>query len=342
MGRPMISRQPPSSSQNPTLRTTHGELVKRKIGSMETSSLLGHTVRCDFKRKALTDYGITGVPGYQTREHCALVFGEHARPQLMFKDRYLRKLIPREIVKLLPHRTTITRDIKTIYRMSQKHIASLLAHIPGVFHIALDMYQSPNGCLKFDVSYTGKPLANKFHNTLSKFQIQGRVWSLVCDNAANNGTMMERLQKLGTARLEGPECRVHCMAHILNLAAQAILLKFDDEDIPCWVVADTFHSKRVYILTFVILYNNLIPIFLIITMEVVKYQQAQLINSDLDVYYAKTDTPALCRTSSLVKELGQIEYIFSEKTGTLTHNKIEFRQASIAGVTYADVVDESK
>lgn len=48
-------------------------------------------------------------------------------------------------------------------------------------------------------------------------------------------------------------------------------------------------------------------------MEVVKYQQAQLINSDLDMYYAPTDTPALCRTSSLVEELGQIEYVFSDK-----------------------------
>jgi phospholipid-transporting ATPase len=69
------------------------------------------------------------------------------------------------------------------------------------------------------------------------------------------------------------------------------------------------------ILTFIILYNNLIPISLIVTMEVVKFQQAILINSDLDMYHAPTDTPALCRTSSLVEELGQIEYIFSDKTG---------------------------
>lgn len=96
------------------------------------------------------------------------------------------------------------------------------------------------------------------------------------------------------------------------------------------------------ILTFIILYNNLIPISLIVTMEVVKFQQAQLINSDLDMYYAKTDTPAVCRTSSLVEELGQIEYVFSDKTGTLTCNEMEFRMCSIAGVAYADVVDDSK
>ena len=99
---------------------------------------------------------------------------------------------------------------------------------------------------------------------------------------------------------------------------------------------------RLDILTFIILYNNLIPISLIVTMEVVKYQQAQLINSDLDMYYARTDTPALCRTSSLVEELGQIEYVFSDKTGTLTCNEMEFRCCSIGGISYADVVDETK
>ncbi|KAF9205488.1 hypothetical protein BGZ59_000444 [Podila verticillata] len=96
------------------------------------------------------------------------------------------------------------------------------------------------------------------------------------------------------------------------------------------------------ILTFLILYNNLIPISLMVTMEVVKFWQAQLINSDLDMYYEKTDTPALARTSSLVEELGQIEYIFSDKTGTLTCNEMEFRQCSIGGLAYADVVEEGK
>jgi phospholipid-transporting ATPase len=79
-----------------------------------------------------------------------------------------------------------------------------------------------------------------------------------------------------------------------------------------------------------------------VTIEVVKFQQAQLINSDLDMYYAPTDTPALCRTSALVEELGQIEYVFSDKTGTLTRNEMEFRYCSVAGTGYAAVVDEAK
>lgn len=60
------------------------------------------------------------------------------------------------------------------------------------------------------------------------------------------------------------------------------------------------------------------------------------------MYYAPTDTPALCRTSSLVEQLGQIEYIFSDKTGTLTCNEMEFQQCSIGGIPYIETVEESK
>ncbi|KAL9005389.1 MAG: hypothetical protein Q9188_001831 [Gyalolechia gomerana] len=96
------------------------------------------------------------------------------------------------------------------------------------------------------------------------------------------------------------------------------------------------------IFTYWVLYSNLVPISLFVTIEIVKYYQAFLINSDLDIYYDRTDTPAVCRTSSLVEELGQIEYIFSDKTGTLTCNMMEFRQCSIGGVQYADDVPEDR
>ena len=96
------------------------------------------------------------------------------------------------------------------------------------------------------------------------------------------------------------------------------------------------------IFTYWVLYSNLVPISLFVTIEVVKYCHAFLINSDLDIYYDKTDTPAICRTSSLVEELGQIEYIFSDKTGTLTCNMMEFKQCSIGGIQYADEVPEDR
>lgn len=120
---------------------------------------------------------------------------------------------------------------------------------------------------------------------------------------------------------------------------------YTDEMVYLLLADDSKGKARIFvedILTFVIAYNNLIPISLIVTIEVIKYQQAMLINSDLDMYHQPTDTPALCRTSSLVEELGQIDYIFSDKTGTLTRNEMEFKQASIGGTSYNDVIDENK
>ena len=96
------------------------------------------------------------------------------------------------------------------------------------------------------------------------------------------------------------------------------------------------------ILTFIILFNNLIPLSLIVTMEFVKYVLGALINFDLDLYYEEHDAPATARTSSLVEELGQIDYIFSDKTGTLTRNIMEFKMCSIAGEVYAETVPEDK
>lgn len=96
------------------------------------------------------------------------------------------------------------------------------------------------------------------------------------------------------------------------------------------------------ILTFMILFNSFIPISLMVTMEIVKVVQATLIGSDLDMYYSTTDMPAVARSSGLIEELGQVEYIFSDKTGTLTCNQMEFRECSIAGLSYSTHPDADR
>ncbi|XP_072920242.1 phospholipid-transporting ATPase IC isoform X1 [Hemitrygon akajei] len=88
---------------------------------------------------------------------------------------------------------------------------------------------------------------------------------------------------------------------------------------------------------YIIVLNTMVPISLYVSVEVIRMGQSYLINWDLQMYYAEKDTPAKARTTTLTEQLGQIEYIFSDKTGTLTQNIMAFKKCSINGTTYGEL-----
>ncbi|XP_060214449.1 phospholipid-transporting ATPase 3-like isoform X2 [Lycium barbarum] len=93
--------------------------------------------------------------------------------------------------------------------------------------------------------------------------------------------------------------------------------------------------------TLITLYSPIIPISLYVSVEMIKFiQSTKFINNDLHMYHAESNTPAQARTSNLNEELGQVEYIFSDKTGTLTRNLMEFFKCSIGGEIYGSGITE--
>ncbi|KAF7377408.1 P-type phospholipid transporter [Mycena sanguinolenta] len=92
----------------------------------------------------------------------------------------------------------------------------------------------------------------------------------------------------------------------------------------------------------IIMFQNIIPISLYISIEIVKTIQAYFISQDVDMYYEGYDTPCVPKTWNISDDLGQIEYVFSDKTGTLTQNVMELQKCSVNGVTYGEGVTEAQ
>ncbi|KAH1111157.1 hypothetical protein GLYMA_04G129200v4 [Glycine max] len=91
----------------------------------------------------------------------------------------------------------------------------------------------------------------------------------------------------------------------------------------------------------VIVFQVMIPISLYISMELVRVGQAYFMFQDKRMYDEATKSRFQCRALNINEDLGQIKYVFSDKTGTLTQNKMEFQCASIWGVDYSSKENNS-
>ncbi|GEQ71218.1 hypothetical protein JCM33374_g4899 [Metschnikowia sp. JCM 33374] len=151
-------------------------------------------------------------------------------------------------------------------------------------------------------------------------------------------TDVERIINLQTLALFG----ILILLSLVSSVGNVIKTKVDEHNLSYLYLEGTSMVRLFFkdILTFWILFSNLVPISLFVTVEIIKYYQAYMIGSDLDMYHAESDTPTGVRTSSLVEELGQIDYIFSDKTGTLTRNVMEFKCCTIGGKCYTEEIPE--
>jgi len=96
----------------------------------------------------------------------------------------------------------------------------------------------------------------------------------------------------------------------------------------------TFWQWFILTLSYFMTTFPLIPVGLYVSANIILVLGKYFMQQDRELYYEETDEPCMVRQMSLLDELGQVTHIFSDKTGTLTANNMEFRRLAAGGRTY--------
>lgn len=203
-------------------------------------------------------------------------------------------------------------------------------------------------------NYDGKVIVNEETMPLTLNQVVYR-----------GSTLRNTDQAIGLVINSGEECKIRMNAHknvhakapamqgvvnkiVLILVVFVILVSLGctvgnliwkgDVENSAWYLDGGAVPFGQVIVAFIIAFNTLIPLSLYVSLEIIKIGQFILMQ-DVEMYDPKTNTPMVVNTTTILENLGQVSYVFSDKTGTLTENLMRFRKMSVAGTAWLHDMD---
>lgn len=108
---------------------------------------------------------------------------------------------------------------------------------------------------------------------------------------------------------------------------------------PIWMSSQPNWFQMFFL--YITLLSNFVPLSLYVTVEMVNFFLLYLVYVDQEMYDDRTDTRAAARSVN-VTDLGQIQYIFSDKTGTLTQNVMRFKRCSVDGMVFGAPIQKAR
>lgn len=204
------------------------------------------------------------------------------------------------------------------------------------------------------------------YNYEGKAIVNGKVMPLALNQVVYRGsTLRNTTEAIGVVVNSGEECKIRMNASknvhakapamqykvnkivillvffvvILAVGCSAGNILWVQETKPiAWYLNGYVVSFGQILIGFVIVFNTLIPLSLYVSLEIVKIGQVMLLR-DIDLYDPVSNTPMVANTTTILEDLGQVSYVFSDKTGTLTENLMRFRKMSVAGTAWLHDMD---